>query len=220
MHDARQSKQFIPALSFHKLTPLYDILIGLTMPEKAFKGQLVAQSAIKDDHRVLDLGCGTATLTLLIKKAYPRTEVHGLDGDHRILKIARKKAKKRGASVMFEQGMAYELPYRSSSFDRVLTSLFFHHLPTGAKVRTLAELKRILRVGGQLHVADFGRPHNSLMRIASLPWRIFDGKDMTRDNVEGRIPELIRNAGFTEVSETTQFTTVFGTLTLYRALNM
>jgi hypothetical protein len=75
----------------------------------------------------------------------------------------------------------------------------------------------VLRAGGELHVADFGRPQNVLMRVASLPWRAFDGRRTTEDNVKGLLPELFRQAGFVEVCETSRYMTLFGTLCLYGA---
>lgn len=92
------------ALSFDWLTPLYDLVIRLTRPESTFKRQLVEQSRIRNGHRVLDLGCGTATLILLIKSIHPEAKVWDLDGDPRILKIARKKAVNAGES--FALGIA------------------------------------------------------------------------------------------------------------------
>jgi hypothetical protein len=65
-----------------------------------------------------------------------------------------------------------------------------------------------------LHIADFGKPQNALMALASLPWQIFDGKTTT-DNVKGLMPGLMRNAGFVEVEESCRYMTVFGTLSLY-----
>jgi ubiquinone/menaquinone biosynthesis C-methylase UbiE len=64
------------------------------MPESKFKKRLVEQADIRENHRVLDLGCGTGTLTILIKKTHPNTEVVGLDGDQKVLDIARAKAAK------------------------------------------------------------------------------------------------------------------------------
>jgi ubiquinone/menaquinone biosynthesis C-methylase UbiE len=213
----KRADSYLPALSFDALTPLYDVLVRLTMPETAFKRRLVAQARIRSGHRVLDLGCGTATLTLLAERAHPEAEFVGLDGDPRILEIAKKKALKAASGTTFDLGMSYELPYADKSFDRVLSSLFFHHLSHEDKGRTLKEVYRVLRSGGELHVADFGKPQNVLMRVAALPWRAFDGLHTTADNVSGRLPRMFQGAEFTEVCETARYMTLFGTLALYQA---
>lgn len=100
------------------------------------------------------------------------------------------------------------LPYR------VLSSLMFHHLTRENKVRSFNEVYRVLRNGGELHIADFGKPHNLLMRIASFPWRLFDGSS-GNDNLQGLLPHMMRETGFTDVRESTRYMTVFGTLSLY-----
>lgn len=210
-----KADSYLPALSHDWLTPLYDLLIRWTMPESAFKQRLIKQTRIKSGHRVLDLGCGTATLTLLIKKMHPEATVVGIDGDPKILGIAKKKANKDGLEITLDEGMGFHLPYPEGSLDRVVSSLVFHHLNRDHKVTTLSEVHRVLRAGGELHIADFGKPQNLLMRVASFPWQVFDGFKTTADNVNGLLPELIRDAGFVDVHESARYMTLFGTLSLY-----
>lgn len=66
------------------------------------------QMRIEKGHRILDVGCGTATLDILIKKAYPDAEVVGIDGDPKILEMARTKIKKEGQNITLDEGMAFE----------------------------------------------------------------------------------------------------------------
>jgi ubiquinone/menaquinone biosynthesis C-methylase UbiE len=167
--------------------------------------------------RLLDLGCGTGTLTMMVKHRYPRAHVVGLDGDPKILAIARQKAEKEGITLTFEGAMAFDLPYAEGSFDRVLSSLVFHHLTREDKRRTFAECFRVLRPGAELHIADWGRPHNLLMWLASWSVRLFDGPKTTTDNLHGRLTELCRGAGFVDVVEGDRFATIFGTLSMYTA---
>jgi ubiquinone/menaquinone biosynthesis C-methylase UbiE len=204
--------KYIPALSFRVLTPFYDTFFKWTMREELFKGRLIEQAQIRSRQRVLDLGCGTGTLTVMIKKAHPDSEVVGLDGDPQVLEIARRKAKETGASIEFDEGMAYQLPYPNASFDRVLSSMVFHHLATHDKERALAEIYRVLKPDGELHLADFGEPHGFYAKIMSLLMRRFERVD---DNVNGRIPEMFVRAKFS-VAKTWELQTVFGTLTLLR----
>lgn len=208
----QQDPKYIPALSFKVLTPLYDTFFKLTMQEEGFKRRLIKQAQIRPSHRVLDLGCGTGTLTVMIKQAHPDSEVTGLDGDPQILEIARQKAAQAGTSINFDEGMAYQLPYPDASFDRVLSSMVFHHLTAQDKERTLAEIYRVLRPDGELHLADFGVPHGIYAKMISLLMRRFERVD---DNINGRIPDMFIRAKFAVV-KTSEFSTLFGTLALLR----
>jgi len=184
------------------------------MRESTFKRHLVKQARIERSHRVLDLGCGTATLTILIKRLHPGAEVIGLDGDEEVLKIAQAKAAKAGVDIALDHGMAFELPYSNSSFDRVLSSLVFHHLTRENKRRTTKEVFRVLRPGGELHVADFGKPNSALMYLISL---IVRRHQEALDNFKGLLPEIFREVGFEQVEESARYMTVFSTLSLYKA---
>jgi len=207
---------FVPALGHPLLARLYDPLLRLTLRERAFKGALVAQGAIAPGHRVLDVGCGTATLTLLAKRAEPRADVVGLDVDPVMLELARRKASRSGLGVALHLGSAVVLPYADGSFDRVLSSLTLHHLTPEQKVAALRETFRVLKPGGELHVADWGRPANGLMRAVFVLVQLVDGFANTRDNVSGRLPEMMTAAGFQDVRETQRFAVPLGTVSLYR----
>ena len=85
-------RTYIPALRFDRLTAFYDPLIRWTLREATFKTRLIRQAHLEEGHRVLDLGCGTGTLTLMIKAAHPEADVVGLDVDPKVLKRAEAKA--------------------------------------------------------------------------------------------------------------------------------
>ncbi|MCP5244569.1 MAG: hypothetical protein H6937_00820 [Burkholderiales bacterium] len=79
-------------------------------------------------------------------------------------------------------------------------------------------MTRVLKPGGQLHVLDWGRASNQLMRALFFAVQLVDGFDNTRDNVTGRLVELFEHARFYRIDEQQSFNTVFGTLVHYRAL--
>lgn len=209
---------YIPALRFDWLTRFYDPILRATLKEARVKRRLVEQVALRSGHRVLDVGCGTATLTIMLAAACPDAEVIGLDGDARVLALARDKIGRAGLQIELREGMAFDPPFPRGSFDRVVSSLVFHHLETADKRRTLARIFDLLRPGGELHIADWGRAGGPLMRIAFLSVQLLDGFRTTADNVRGRMPALITEAGFTAVEETHRERTIFGTLSIYRAV--
>ena len=213
---SKGSDEYIPSLKYDRLTRLYDSLQKWTLSESSYKNQLVNQASIQSDYRVLDVGCGTATLTILVKRNHPEAKVVGLDADPKVLEIAKAKTTKAKFDIVFDNGMVTELPYGDESFDIVLSSLLFHHLNREKKIHALKEVFRVLRSGGELHVADWGKPQNVFMRIAFLPVQLLDGFETTSDNVKGLLPELFRNAGFNEIQQTAKYATLLGTLLLYK----
>jgi ubiquinone/menaquinone biosynthesis C-methylase UbiE len=213
----RHGHGFVPALRFDLLTPLYDPLIRLTIREQQVKLQLVEQACIQPGMTVVDLGCGTGTLALLVKQRHPTARVIGVDVDDKILDIARAKIAGAGTEIELRRGTLSEVDLVPGSVDRVLTTLVLHHLTTDEKVAALRAAHAALRPDGELHVADFGPPHNLLMALLSAPFRHFDGHARTGDNFSGRLPEVIRRAGFGEVAERAQRMTPFGSLIYWSA---
>jgi len=204
---------YIPALGLNSLTPFFDSLQKWGAKESTFKPKLVELSKIQKDSKVLDLGCGTATLTILVKKNYPLAEVSGIDIDPGVLAIAREKAAEANVKIAFDLGTAFKLPYSNDHFDRILSSLVFHHLTRENKIRTFREALRVLKPNGELHVADFGKPQNALMRMPSL---IMEHLEETEDNVKGLLPQMFRIARFEQVKENAKIMTIFGTVALYK----
>ena len=213
-----KSETFIPALGYDWLTPFYDLVVRYTTRERAFKTALVDESNVQDGHSVLDLGCGTGTLAILLKLASPSARVTAIDGDPMILDAAKKKARRLHIEIQFDEGMSFGLPYPDGSFDRVFSSLFFHHLTTENKSKTLREVHRVLKPEGELHIADWGVPANLVMKGASQFIQLLDGQETTADSFGGRFPGLLKGAGFARVEETGLFNTLFGTLRLHKAL--
>lgn len=127
-----------------------------------------------------------------------------------------KKADAAGVDVDLVLGLGSAPPLEAQSFDRILSSLLFHHLGREDKRRALAAALGLLKAGGEIHVMDWGRAGSPLMRTAFLGIQLLDGFATTGDNVAGRMPSFFEEAGFTEVTETARANTVFGTLSFYR----
>lgn len=209
--------RYIPALSYAWLTRWYDPVVRWTTRDREFRASLVRQAGLGPGQRVLDVGCGSGTLALAMKRAQPSVSVTGLDGDRAILELARRKAAGAGAEIVWVEGRVDALPFPDAAFDRVVSSLVFHHLDRPTKLAALREIRRVLAPGGEFHLADWGRAANFLMRAAFLPVQLLDGFVTTRDNIRGDLPRLMGEAGFDTVAETGHFNTPCGTLSLFRA---
>jgi ubiquinone/menaquinone biosynthesis C-methylase UbiE len=211
---SKPQKHYIPAAGQNFLLPLYDPLLRLLGRQERTHGRLIELAGIRPGQRVLEIGCGTGELTVLVKRRSPETLVVGVDPDPKALDRARTKAEQAGLEIDWQQGFAGALPFADASFDRVLSSLMLHHLTMVEKQRALDEVRRVLVPGGTLHILDFGRPEGALDR--ALTFLIHHGERMA-DNLAGRLPELMRGAGLAEVAELESVRTAFGRLTLFAA---
>jgi len=214
-NDDSPKARYIPALSFRWLTPLYDPLLKWGMREETFKRRLIERMGLQPNQRALDLGCGTGTLTIMLKKFAPEAQIVGMDGDEEVLAIARTKAGQAHLDIQWDYGLAYDLPYPDNSFDVVVSSLVIHHLVSEDKVRAFREVRRILRPAGWFHILDFGPPFNLLTRIQGA---IMRNLEEAADNFSGRILSMLKEAGFDTASETEHRNTFFGPIWFYEAV--
>ncbi len=208
---------YIPALRFHSLTRYFDTVLASTLKEEKFKSLLVRQANVQPGHQILDVGCGTGTLAVLIKQAVPEAHVVGLDADGAALEIAREKAAKAEVEIEFHEALAWEAAFEPKSFERVVSSLVLHHLLDRDKLRTLQLVRECLLPDGELHIADWGKAQNALMRAAFVSVQLLDGFQTTTENVRRGLVPILRTAKFDCVEETHREMTLFGTLSLYRA---
>ena len=210
MSDANE--EYIPALSYRFLTPFYDFIQKYIVRDVRYKSLLIEQADIRAGQKVLDLGCGTGTLAIMVKQRVPGAEVTGLDADPDMLKVARYKSTRENAPVKFDVGMTYDLPYPNESFDRVLSSIMIHHLKTPDKKRTAHEIFRVLKPGGRLHIIDFGKPVTWYGKILGP---FLHGFEEANDNIEGSLPVFFGEPGL-KTQILGNFWTFFGDLAFLR----
>jgi ubiquinone/menaquinone biosynthesis C-methylase UbiE len=199
-------KTYLPAAGHDWMLPLYDPLVKLLGGDRARRA-LLDQTLIQPGHRVLDIGCGTGTLVVQIKRLHPDTDVIGLDPDPKALARARRKAERASVSVQFDQGFSGELPYANASVDRVFSSFMFHHLERGEKEGMLREVRRVLRPGGVFSLLDFDGPESAKNGFLA---RLIHSSRHLRDNSEERILALMSQAGFSGPKKVSQGSMFFG----------
>lgn len=201
----RAEKGYLPAAGKDWALPFFDPFVRLTGGDAA-RRVLLDQAAISFDSRILDIGCGTGTMVVLIKRLHPSADVIGLDPDSKALARAKNKASRAHFCVQFDQGFSDRLPYDDASFDRVLSSLMFHHLEADDRITTLREAGRVLKPGGSFHMLDFSTPDNSHHGLA----RLFHSAHQLEDNSDGRILALMEQAGFAQPKKVSEGKMLFG----------
>lgn len=211
------SDRYVPALRFAALTPLYDALVVRLTREAPVKERLAAAAEVRPGMRLLDLGCGTGTLLAAIARSRNGALLSGIDADPRMLERAREKLARFDSAIELIEGRAEALPFEDSRFDRVVSSLFFHHLSPAAKVAVAREVRRVLAPAGELWIADWGPPRELASRVGFGVVRLLDGFALTRDNRTGLVPARLRAGGFADVEVMGSERTPLGTIELIRA---
>jgi len=209
-----EEKNYTPALRFNLLTPCYDWIVQWSSKEKVFKNKLIEQAVFTNEDTVLDVGCGTGTLLGMLK--HEHLDLHGVDIDPNCLLLAKQKLNKFSLSVKLQKGSATFLPYEQDSFDHVFCSLMFHHLTDDDKVDGLKEIYRVLKSGGELHFADWGRPSSRWSRWRFLIVQLLDGFATTNACLSDFVVKSMRDTGFT-VMETGRVNALVGEIVLLNA---
>lgn len=213
MATTNAGRHYLPAAGRDAFLPLYDPFTKLFGID-SLRMALLEQAALEPHYRVLDVGCGTGSLAVLIKRLYPTVEMIGVDPDQKALARAERKARRAAVSVRFDRGFADSLPYPGGTFDRVFSSLMFHHLERGDKERSLREIRRVLRPGGRLEFLDIANPSS---HSHGLLGRLIHSSHQLKDNSEDRIVELMTTAGFEEAKKTAERTLLFGRVAFLQA---
>lgn len=172
-------------------------LMGLGV-NRSNSRMVIEMAKVKPGDKVLDVGCGTGSLTLTAKRyAGASGSVYGIDASPEMIEVARRKAKRSGSEAVFEVGLIEKIAYPEAIFDVVISRLVIHHLPDDLKRRGFVEIFRVLKPGGLLFLADFKPPTHPV--LAHVVTALVGHKMMMQSNV-GSIPPMLTEAGFVAVA--------------------
>lgn len=174
----------------------YDAVTQFVLPpnEVVVRQGLIDRIRVKP-RRILDLGCGTGSTTLMLKQAFPQAEVIGFDLSPYMLVRAKDKANKAGLDMKWRHGNAEKTGFPDASFDLVTASLLFHETPPAVTQAILCESFRLLAVGGEMVVLD-----GNQKTLRSLDWlnNVFE-EPYIRDFAAGNLDAWMGKAGFEAV---------------------
>jgi len=164
-------RDYLPGLGKHYLMPFYDVLHRVSGLHAVHR-QMVEVAGLGAGHRVLDVGCGTGNLLRTTGKRHRDVELVGVDPDLKMLARAERKLRRAGLKARLDRGFAQELAFPDASFDRVFSSLMLHHLDGESKGEMLAEVRRVLKPGGLLVLADIAHHGHVAHGIAAAGFTV------------------------------------------------
>lgn len=207
-------RAYVPALGFHWLTALYDPLIRNWSAAARMRASVIDALELRPDLRLLELGAGPGRLAIEIKRAHPTVSIEAIDADASMVARARRNARHDGVEIAFHEADMTNLP-ELGTFDRVYSTMVFHHLMPAAKQAALAAARRVLRPGGSFVVGDFGKPRGAL-QWALFSWiqQPLDGYRNTSPHRDGRYERAVRDT-FTRVRSAATWRSVAGTLEVF-----
>jgi ubiquinone/menaquinone biosynthesis C-methylase UbiE len=144
----------------------YDAVTQYVLPPNEIWVRQELINAIKGQPRtILDLGCGTGSTTLMLKKAFPDAEVIGLDLSPYMLVMAEYKAKQAGLDIQWLHVKAEATNFQDARFALITASLLFHETPPSIARAILQECFRLLVPGGQVVILD-----GNQQTLRHTPW--------------------------------------------------
>jgi len=208
---------------FSDIAPTYDLLnrlLSLGVDQRwrrAAARDLLTALEGRAGGRLLDLATGTADVALELRRRLGGrggVRVAGVDFALPMLRLARRKAESRSASLDLLQADALALPFAGGAFDGVVIAFGLRNLADRAA--GLAEMARVLRPGGRVAVLEFGHPKGL---FGGLFWvyfrfilpavgRLVSGHPTAYDYLPATVSEfpseedlsaMMREAGFGEV---------------------
>ncbi|MBY0563685.1 MAG: class I SAM-dependent methyltransferase [Hyphomonadaceae bacterium] len=168
---------------------------------------------------IADLGAGTGSLGIMIKKRASGARLVAVDPDPEVRLIGERKARAAGVEIEYVTAVGdTPLPsVEAASADAVTCSLVLHQCPLEAKQAILENAFRLLKPGGRLVLADYGEQPTPLMRLAFLLVQITDGFEPTEHNRRGAIPRLLQACGFRRTEIVARVPTSTGLISIWRA---
>lgn len=220
---AEDHDDYLPAAGRAAYLPFYNLFTAALGVSKVHR-TLIDQARLADGQRVLEIGCGPGKLSIRAKRTHPGIQLIGSDPDPRALAIAERKARSLDG-VRFERAFAQRLPYPDASFDRVLSSLMLHHVDDDTKAAAAAEIQRVLRPGGSLHLVDFtgeshgshGSPGSHVHNLHNLLSRRMLKSGHVAENGSESITQLLTAAGLECTQTATQRHPVMGQISYFQA---
>ncbi len=163
--------------------------------EGALRQATLDLAQVKAGDCVLEVGCGTGTLTLATRRQVgPTGQVFGIDVIPGMIELSQRKAALAHENIAFQLGAIDDIPFSANQFDVVLCSFMIFHMSENTRRKGIAEIYRVLKPQGRLVILDLALPTQPVQR--AIARRLFGG--MLQHDLRELLP-LMDVAGFSDV---------------------
>ena len=163
--------------------------------EGALRQATLDLAQVKAGDCVLEVGCGTGTLTLAARRQVgPTGQVFGIDVIPGMIELSQRKAAQAHENITFQLGAIDDIPFSANQFDVVMCSFMIFHMSENTRRKGIAEIYRVLKPQGRLLVLDLALPTQPVQR--AIARRLFGG--MLQHDLRELLP-LMDVAGFSDV---------------------
>lgn len=204
-------------LSFSKL--IYEGFSGAMMRDQSWQEPLFESLAPRSSDRIVAFGPGSGWTATMLARRFPKTSFVAVDPDLTSFEKAQRDIERHQiVNVHISVDLIDDrLSFDASSFDKAVCVLALHDLPPDGKYRVASELRRVMRRGGTLHVADYDKPTNANeRRILKFTERI-SGPAAAASHMNGSWPEFLTKAGFVGVRRQSSHSVGIGLVSVVRA---
>jgi ubiquinone/menaquinone biosynthesis C-methylase UbiE len=179
---------------------VYDVLSPLmTFGQEKRIGKIAVELLdLKGHEKIIDIGCGTGSLTVDIAgKLSPAKggQIIGIDAAAKMIALAQKKASGIG-QVQFCISAAEHLEYPDETFDCAISTFFFHHIDYELKLQALNEIWRTLKKNGKVVIVDVDTPTNIFGKICAWSGYVLFLQQEIKENIEGKLRDAIIQSKF------------------------
>ena len=173
---------------------------------------LIQEAAPRSGDRILEVSAEGCSACVALARQYPAVHFSALHHAG-----SNKSVREPLSNLELLNGDQCCVDCRAASFDKVICSLALHPLPQDEKLALLKEMRRLLRHGGTLHLADFDQPQRPLEIHALRGTGYLFGAGTAKSHHDGTWLNLIKQAGFVGVRRVETFSAIVGRVSIVRA---
>jgi ubiquinone/menaquinone biosynthesis C-methylase UbiE len=133
--------------------------------EQILRQKTIELAQIEPGESVLEVGCGTGSLTLAAKQKIGKTgKAVGIDVIPGMVEYSQKKAEQAQEEISFQLGSINQIPFGDNTFDVVMGSFMIFHMSDKTRKEGIKEIWRVLKPQGRLLFVDLAIPEQPLQK--------------------------------------------------------